>query len=189
MLATSCEHTTPEKDYVPDDQIESEIVVGSLRLTKNQEPLRSNGSELTYHLTFVNEKGVPGLSVGITDPHSQEVGCDGDDNGSIDFYVDFSEPRTILYRDRQHNLLNKSKLLKYDSDPGRYLIIPEEVYVSPSSTRALFGGKEKFDDCFKRRMGSSLGIVMSIGSAFFGPEGPAAVAIGGALSCALWTPN
>lgn len=103
--------------------------------------------------------------------------------------MDIREDGVIYYKDSEENIINKSMIIKSEDD-NRYLLIPLETSNSNNpTTRGLFGGKEKFKDCFERRMGSTLGISMLLFSGFAGPEGPLGVGIGGALSCALWTPN
>ena len=55
--------------------------------------------------------------------------------------------------------------------------------------RAWFGGgRETWGRCFSRRMGSSTGITMTIIAGFVGPEGPAGIGIGAALSCVVYNP-
>lgn len=147
-----------------------------------------NNSERSFEVDFLNDTDKSMLSFYLTDCEENRLyACDVDKNGTKDFYVQFvnDDFSQFYYLDREQKVLQKCAFTR-NSD-GEFIIEVLESYIQ--QTRALWGGgSESWSNCFSRRMGSATGVAMAIAAGFIGPEGTAAVAAGGALSCLLYNP-
>ncbi|GEM_PF-4159160 len=184
LMVLSC--TSNEDNVINEQELENTqneyISMGNLSL----EPSTSTRSTAlkSYNVNFTNEKGESMLHFNmITAEDTDLYGCDVDDDENSEFYVQFlnSGVHEFYYLDSQKKKLQKCSLDRKDNE--KFVINVLEQYLMPSyvSTRT-----ESWGDCFTRRMGSPLGVGMSVIAGFIGPEGTAAVAIGGALSCLLY---
>lgn len=90
----------------------------------------------------------------------------------------------FLYLDKNKNVLQECSLTQ--SSKNEFTIDVLHIYNFADNTSLT--RSESWSDCFSRRMGSALGITMSVVAGFIGPEGTAAVAAAGALSCAIYDP-
>lgn len=151
-------------------------------------PLSTTRSETAtiYSVNFNNENQESMLHFDlIKSKESYLYGCDMNGDGTSDFYVQFSnhDMSEFYYLDCQKKKLQRCSLTKNGNNEFGINVL--ELYGTPA---CVLTRSESWSDCFSRRMGSSLGISMEIAAGFIGPEGSAAVAIGGALSCAIWDP-
>lgn len=151
-------------------------------------PLNATRSETAniYSVNFNNENRESMLHFDlIKSKESDFYGCDMNGDGTSDFYVQFlnRDMSEFYYLDHQKKKLKKCSLTRNSKDEFSINVL--ELYGIPDS---ILTRSESWSDCFSRRIGSSLGITMEIAAGFIGPEGSAAVAIGGALSCAIWDP-
>lgn len=146
---------------------------------------RSEGDGI-YNVSFKDEDEISNLHLTLTQ-NGSEYGCDVDENGEIDFYIKVLNSTTGIYQ-----YLNKEKeplqeiSLHENAESNEFTL--NVIKVFDNSTLIPQSRAESWSDCFSRRMGSTTGVILNIASAFIGPEGPAAVAAGAALSCAIWTP-
>lgn len=151
-------------------------------------PLSTTRSEAAtiYSVNFNNENQKSMLHFDLIKPEGSNLyGCDMNGDGISDFYVQFlnRDMSEFYYLDYHKKKLQKCSLTKNGNNEFSINVL--ELYGTPGN---VLTRSESWSDCFSRRMGSSLGISMEIAAGFIGPEGSAAVAIGGALSCAIWDP-
>ncbi len=167
------------------DETEMEYVyLGDVKITPISHS-RSEG-ENVFNVTFQDDDETSPLNLTLTQ-NGSEYGCDVNKNGEPDFFIKVIDSETGVYQ-----YLNKNKeplqefSLTENKDSHEFTLNIIKLFDNPTlmpSSRA-----ESLSDCFSRRMGSTTGILLTITTAFLGPEGPAAVAAGAALSCAIWTP-
>lgn len=180
VLSCSQEQETVQTDS--GNQFYDLVSIGSIDITP-----KSTKSSFTeeYNLSFSDENGDSMLEVGLSkSKDGKTYGCTVD-SSSIDFYVVFDKNNIFYYQDKEGNMLQKCRLtLNPSSNEAKIDVL--EIYDNELTTKAVAPQKETWNDCFSRRMGSSIGIIMTTTSAFFGPEATAGVAIGAALSCVVF---
>ncbi|MDE6444881.1 MAG: hypothetical protein K2K64_10765 [Muribaculaceae bacterium] len=139
-----------------------------------------------YTVTFQDEGEISPLHP-LLIQNGTEFGCDIDGNGEIDFYIQFlqSDSSEFLYLNANKEPLQECEIKK-EGTMNQWDLSVVKMFDNPSITQNTRG--EGWGGCFSRRMGSPTGIIMGAAASFIGPEGYAAVAVGAALSCLIWTP-
>lgn len=186
MTLLACGRVQSTELQVSDDaDFTEEVRIGSFSLSND---LRGANSDSLRTLTFYSDSGSEGLSVNIYS-FDDLFGYDADKDGVIDFYVKAIDRnfQQFAYLDADRRVVKSFSYVLLGEHEARVMPINEDA--GCTDLRGLFGGKESLKDCFKRRMSSTHGIIMTCASSLIGPEGPLAVCASAALSCALWTPN
>lgn len=164
-----------ERDYV---------TMGHLNIT----PLNISRSENIaneFAISFKDDHNISILDFGVMAWNDKALfGCDADGDSNIDFFVKFlnTEMTEFYYIDSQKNILQKCSFIQ-NGDEFKITVL--EIYTNRG---VLSSRAESWSQCFERRMGSTLGITMMVIAGLSGGVTAGAVAIGGALSCAIWTP-
>lgn len=190
LVFTSCSQQEIEETRVLDASIvEEEIVMDKILITANQtSSALKNGIFLDqYTMTFYPSEEVAGLSVNITET-SEGYAVDVDKDFLVDFYIESiqvmqNQKFLVTYKDRQLKNLQKC-LINIKDDVAELKVL--DLY-SPFSMNSKKSGSESWSNCFRRRMGSVTGIVLTVSAGFLGPWGGVSVATAAALSCVLYT--
>lgn len=160
-----------------------EILLVDNIISKQVDVGRGDGT--AYDISFNDEEDYCMLQFRMSTSDGMKYGCDADGDQDVDFYVQFTNPnRTeVVYLDVEGNILQRCRLTRSEG-VGYNLDVIEigKPYLETVLSRS------SWESCFSRRMGSSIGVTMMVMSAFIGPEAGAGVAIGCALSCAIWAP-
>lgn len=180
----SCNENETETQLQDDYEV---IALGDLFV----DPILStrSGDLPRFSLTYVISEQTKGLTVSIAQTDENRYLCDANNDNIGDFFMtispieDTANSFEIIYEDVNQKNLQKANVCITGSQA-----IFDVIEIYSTQTRALFGDSdETWSECFSRRMGSTSGIIMTIGAGFLGPEGSAAVAVGGALSCLIYS--
>lgn len=188
LVVSSC--SSDEDDKVLDgesskNQSNEYVAMGYLNISPIVDA--RSAQEQNYDVNFNNEKGQSMLHFNLIKSDDLALyGCDMDGDEKSDFYVEFTTPdmNSFFYLDKDKKVLQECSLTINQN--GEFVIDVLQVYNTLDNTPITRA--ESWSDCFSRRMGSALGITMSVLAGFIGPEGSAAVAAAGAISCAVYDP-
>lgn len=142
----------------------------------------------TSKVTFFNVRGEEGLSVILRKEGDFEL-CDVDKDGVTDFLIKVnsvsSKGAELTYYDKNRTPL-QTVLVNINGGVATLDVL--KVYQQESMRAWFGGGNESWGSCFSRRMGSPLGISMTLIAGAFSGGAALAVGVGGALSCVLYNP-
>lgn len=149
---------------------------------------RSTTNEIGYNLSFNDEDGNAMLQINLIENKNSNIfGCDVEKDGIIDFYIQpiGANMDEFYYLDKDMTIIQKCAFKKNSNTEFEMDVL--EIYSNPNID--LYSRGESWSECFERRMGSTQGIIMTVTATVgLGNIGLVGVAIGGALSCAIWTP-
>lgn len=190
LLLASCNARSSYEVQDPKEDGYYEVVdVGSFTTSS---ALRSLGSAEVKNLTFYSDNGDKGMNLDVYIYKDENLfGYDADRDGAIDFYSKLNGEKfdEFVYLDTNKNELKEFSVSFLNENEVQIKPVSRSGFTSDENLRGIFGGKESLGDCFKRRMSTTHGIVMTCASSLIGPEGPLAICAAAALSCSLWTPN
>lgn len=189
FIFTSCSNSDEEDGLLNSENSQSlqneYVTMGYLNISPTPNT-RSNQVQ-NYDVNFDNDNGESMLHFNLLELNNSHIyGCDMNGDETPDFYVKFisSKMDKFLYLDKNKNVLQECSLTQ--GSKNEFTIDVLHIYNFADNTSLT--RSESWSDCFSRRMGSALGITMSVVAGFIGPEGTAAVAAAGALSCAIYDP-
>ncbi len=172
---------TKEKSLMDDPSYGDLISIGRVVVSEIDQ-YRSIEKDSRSLMTFYKTNGEKGLSIQFKRVKDDLYGIDVDCDKNNDFYIRLIDEKTGLYLDKYMNPLQKVCIEKQNELIGVKVL---EVY-NNDELRGWFGGSESIDSCFRRRMSSSAGLLMTGFSGFIGPEGPVCVMAGAGLSCLIY---
>lgn len=123
------------------------------------------------------------------DNESQMYACMVDSSETPDFFIEPIDEAAGTYR-----YLNASKQplqdcsLEKDPLTKEWTLTVLQNYDNPVLPLDYDPAKEKWGDCFNRRIKSETGAILLAFGGILGPEGVIGVFAGAALSCVIWTP-
>lgn len=161
------------------------VPLGEMSVTKVANTKSVTNNE-TYKVSFRDAENEEKFTFNMKKNLIEDsYGCDIDNDGKLDLSVRFDKenPNEFYYLDGNGIKIKKCKLF-YDENNTNYVIDVIECYNFDNlpSTRGRNPG-ESFEDCWHRKMASTLGMVLSIVCSCVGPEGTAGVAIAAAIYC------
>lgn len=160
------------------------VYLGDVKITPISHS-RSEGDNV-FTVIFQDDEEISPLNLTLTQ-NGSEYGCDINGSGDTAFFIKVMDSEKGVY---QYLNKNKEPLQEFSLTENKesHEFTLEVIKLFDNPTLMASSRAKSLSDCFSRRMGSTTGILLTITTAFLGPEGPAAVAAGAALSCAIWTP-